>query len=51
MSTLETGTNDLLATLDDGILTLTLNRPEARNAMSADMNAALQAQDDLWCCS
>jgi hypothetical protein len=44
MSTLETGTNDLLATLDDGILTLTLNRPEARNAMSADMNAALQAQ-------
>jgi len=44
MSTLETGTNDLLATLDDGILTLTLNRPEARNAMSADMNAALQTQ-------
>ncbi len=44
MSTLETGTTDLLATLDAGILTLTLNRPEARNAMSADMNSALQAQ-------
>ncbi len=42
--TIDTGTNDLLATLDEGVLTLTLNRPEARNAMSGDMNAALQAQ-------
>jgi 2-(1,2-epoxy-1,2-dihydrophenyl)acetyl-CoA isomerase len=42
--TIDTGTNDLLATLDDGVLTLTLNRPDARNAMSGDMNAALQAQ-------
>lgn len=42
--TLDTGTNDLLATLDEGVLTLTLNRPEARNAMSGEMNAALQAQ-------
>jgi 2-(1,2-epoxy-1,2-dihydrophenyl)acetyl-CoA isomerase len=30
----DTGTTDLLSTLDDGVLTLTLNRPEARNAMS-----------------
>jgi len=42
--TLDTGTPDLLATLDAGVLTLTLNRPDARNAMSAAMNQALQQQ-------
>ena len=42
--TLDTGTPDLLATLDAGVLTLTMNRPEARNAMSAAMNLALQQQ-------
>lgn len=42
--TIDTGTTDLLATLDDGVLILTLNRPEARNAMSAAMNAALSEQ-------
>jgi 2-(1,2-epoxy-1,2-dihydrophenyl)acetyl-CoA isomerase len=42
--TIDTGTRDLLAELDDGVLTLTLNRPEARNAMSGEMNAALSAQ-------
>ena len=41
---LDTGTPDLLATLDAGVLTLTLNRPEARNAMSRAMNQALQEQ-------
>lgn len=41
---IDTGTTDLLATLDDGVLTLTLNRPEARNAMSRAMNQALQEQ-------
>jgi 2-(1,2-epoxy-1,2-dihydrophenyl)acetyl-CoA isomerase len=41
---IDTGTNDLLASLEDGVLTLTMNRPEARNAMSGDMNGALQAQ-------
>ena len=41
---LDTGTPDLLATLDAGVLTLTLNRPEARNAMSRAMNLALQQQ-------
>lgn len=41
---LTTGTTDLLATLDRGVLTLTLNRPDARNAMSRAMNQALQAQ-------
>ena len=44
MTTLNTGTPDLLASLDDGVLTLTLNRPEARNAMSRAMNQALQEQ-------
>ncbi len=43
-TTLDTGTTDLLATLGEGVLTLTLNRPEARNAMSRAMNEALQQQ-------
>jgi 2-(1,2-epoxy-1,2-dihydrophenyl)acetyl-CoA isomerase len=42
--TIDTGTTDLLASLDEGVLTLTLNRPDARNAMSRAMNEALQAQ-------
>lgn len=41
---IDTGTQDLLAELDEGVLTLTLNRPEARNAMSRAMNEALAAQ-------
>ena len=41
---IDTGTPDLLANLDAGVLTLTMNRPEARNAMSAAMNLALQQQ-------
>ena len=40
--TLDTGTPDLLATLDAGVLTLTLNRPEARNAMSLKMVGELR---------
>lgn len=39
-----TGTTDLLATLDSGVLTLTLNRPDARNAMSSEMTGALSEQ-------
>ena len=39
-----TGTADLVAILDAGVLTLTLNRPDARNAMSRAMNQALQQQ-------
>ena len=41
---IETGTSDLLASLDEGILTLTMNRPEARNAMSGAMTGALAEQ-------
>jgi len=44
MADIDTGTTDLLATLDGGVLTLTMNRPEARNAMSGEMNAALGQQ-------
>ena len=41
---IDTGTTDLLASLEDGVLTLTMNRPDARNAMSGAMNEALQKQ-------
>ncbi len=44
MTTLDTGTPDLLAALDEGVLTLTLNRPAARNALSRPMLQALQQQ-------
>ena len=44
MADIDTGTTDLLASIDEGVLTLTLNRPEARNAMSGAMTAALAAQ-------
>jgi 2-(1,2-epoxy-1,2-dihydrophenyl)acetyl-CoA isomerase len=42
--TIDTGTTDLLASLDEGILTLTMNRPEARNAMSGAMTGAMAEQ-------
>jgi 2-(1,2-epoxy-1,2-dihydrophenyl)acetyl-CoA isomerase len=38
---IDTGTADLQARLGAGVLTLALNRPEARNAMSAAMISAL----------
>lgn len=44
MATVATGTEDLLAELDQGVLTLTLNRPQARNAMSRAMVEALAEQ-------
>ena len=37
-----TATNELLFSLDHGVATLTLNRPEARNALSLVMRKALQ---------
>lgn len=39
-----TGTDHLLANLADGVLTLTMNRPEARNAMTTEMLDALADQ-------
>jgi 2-(1,2-epoxy-1,2-dihydrophenyl)acetyl-CoA isomerase len=44
MAKLDTGTEDLLADLDGGVLTITMNRPQARNAMSEAMNQALGQQ-------
>jgi 2-(1,2-epoxy-1,2-dihydrophenyl)acetyl-CoA isomerase len=41
---INTGTKDLLATLEQNVLTLTLNRPDARNAMSGAMTSALAEQ-------
>jgi len=40
----DTGTDDLLARLDAGVLTLTMNRPEARNALTPAMVQALADQ-------
>lgn len=39
----EPATQQLLENLVDGVLTLTMNRPEARNAMSGEMMGALDA--------
>ena len=41
---IDTGTDHLLANLTNGVLTLTFNRPEARNALSGDLLQALGAQ-------
>lgn len=44
MANRDTGTLDLLSGLQDGVLTLTLNRPEARNAMSDPMLEAMESE-------
>lgn len=41
MTEIETGTDHLLARVEDGVALLTLNRPERRNALSDQMVAAL----------
>ncbi len=42
-------TTDLLETTEGGIATLTMNRPEARNALSRDMMLALaEATASAW---
>ena len=35
--------SDLEESFEDGVLTLTMNRPKARNAMSGEMMTAMQA--------
>ena len=41
---IDSGTQDLLVYLEDGVLTITLNRPEARNAFSPDLLKAFNSQ-------
>src|ERR1700752_4468674 len=38
----DTGTNELLCVIRDRVATITLNRPEARNAMSDNLTPALR---------
>lgn len=40
---IDSGTTDLLASVEDGVATLTMNRPERRNALSGEMLQALAA--------
>jgi 2-(1,2-epoxy-1,2-dihydrophenyl)acetyl-CoA isomerase len=41
--TIETGTKDILGSVRDGVGLIVLNRPESRNAMTADMMTGLTA--------
>ncbi|MBV8860356.1 MAG: enoyl-CoA hydratase/isomerase family protein [Mycobacterium sp.] len=41
MTTIDTGTEDLLAAVDDGVAVITMNRPARRNAFSNEMVEAL----------
>lgn len=41
---IDTGTNELLCTVKEGVALITLNRPEARNAMSDRLTPALRTQ-------
>ena len=38
----DTGTSVLLCSIDEGVATITLNRPEARNALGTDLTPALR---------
>ncbi len=40
--TIDTGTDELLCTIEDGVATLTLNRPDARNALSDTLSPAIR---------
>ena len=44
MTTIDTGTEDLAASEQEGILVLTMNRPARRNALSREMLAAMAEQ-------
>jgi 2-(1,2-epoxy-1,2-dihydrophenyl)acetyl-CoA isomerase len=56
MTALETGTEDLLADIGDGVAVITMNRPARRNALSqallsalADVLALVEADDAVGC--
>ena len=42
MTKIETGTDELLATVEEGVVVLALNRPESRNALSDSLSPALR---------
>lgn len=42
MTEIDTGTEQLLCSIRDGVAVITLNRPEARNALSDDLSPALR---------
>jgi 2-(1,2-epoxy-1,2-dihydrophenyl)acetyl-CoA isomerase len=44
---IDTGTGQLLASVHDGVLAITLNRPEARNTLSVELSTALRAMIKL----
>jgi 2-(1,2-epoxy-1,2-dihydrophenyl)acetyl-CoA isomerase len=44
--TIDTGTEHLLARVEDRVAILTMNRPERRNALSAEMLRGLEAALD-----
>ncbi len=41
---IDTGTNELLCSVRDGVALITLNRPDARNALSENLTPALRTQ-------
>ena len=56
VASIDTGTEDLLAEVDEGVAVLTMNRPERRNAMSLPMLDAMarvladmEVDDDVGC--
>src|SRR3954452_13879958 len=56
MRSLATGTDDLLAHVEDGVAVVTLNRPERRNALSralldalADVLREVEGEDEVGC--
>lgn len=56
MHTIDTGTDDLHAHVDDGVAVLTMNRPDRRNALSGPMLDAMarvladaEVDDDIGC--
>ena len=46
MDEIDTGTEHLLARREDGVLVLTMNRPERRNALSSEMLKSMASQLD-----